>query len=98
MRKLHEAPVDSMGLECAIDSNIDRALYKFQSLVSLMLSAQTKDPTTFAAMKRLINYGLTVDKIANITEQKLIELIYGVNFHITKAKNIINVFLNYLIL
>lgn len=91
MRDKETAPVDTMGVEFTIDESVDKSISKFQTLVSLMLSAQTKDPVTFAAMKRLIDYGLTIDKIVEISEEKLIELIYGVNFHNTKAKNILNV-------
>ncbi len=76
-----------MGVSCSSVSK-DPAIYKFQTLISLMLSSQTKDPVTFATMKKLIDYGLTVENIANSSIEKLTELIYGVSFHNNKAKYI----------
>lgn len=92
MRDSARAPVDDMGVECTIESNSDRPTYKFQTLVSLILSAQTNDKTTFIVMKRLLDYGLTVDSITVISEADLVKLIYEVNFHNNKARSIINVF------
>ena len=94
MRDYARAPVDDMGVECTIDSNTDRPTYKFQTLVSLILSAQTNDKSTFLVMKRLLGYGLTIDNIAKISEQDLVKLIYEVNFHNNKARSIINVILS----
>jgi len=89
MRDEARAPVDDMGVECTIESNTDRPTYKFQTLVSLILSAQTNDKVTFSTMKKLLDYGLTVDSIAKISEKNLVEMIYGVNFHNNKAQRII---------
>lgn len=36
-------------------------LQRFQTLVALMLSSQTKDEVTFAAMQRLIAHGCTAE-------------------------------------
>jgi len=91
MRDNARAPVDDMGVECTVQSNTDRPTFKFQTLVSLILSAQTNDKTTFAIMRKLLDFGLTVDNISGLTEAKLIELIYGVNFHNNKARSILNV-------
>lgn len=86
MRDEDDAPVDTMGVDCCPDSKADRPTYKFQSLVSLILSSQTKDPITFAAMERLIKHGLTIDNIISTSEEKLRELIYGVSFYNNKSK------------
>ena len=91
MRKSYDAPVDTMGIECCPDKTETRETYKFQTLVSLILSSQTKDPTTFAAMTKLINHGLTIDKVLKTDDDKIKELIYGVNFHNNKTKYIKNV-------
>jgi len=91
MRDKVRAPVDDMGVECTIESNTDRRTYKFQTLVSLILSAQTNDKITFTVMKRLLDYGLSVDSIAEISEADLVKLIYEVNFHNNKARSLINV-------
>lgn len=96
MRDRARAPVDDMGVECTIESNTDRPTYKFQTLVSLVLSAQTNDKTTFTVMKRLLDFGLSVDSIAEISEADLVKLIYEVNFHNNKARSLINVMFYFL--
>lgn len=53
-----------------------------------MLSSQTKDHVTHGAMAKLLDYGLTVDKILAISDKKLGELIYPVGFWK------VNIFLN----
>jgi endonuclease III len=39
-------------------------------------------------VKRLQEYGLNVEKMKEIEEEKLAEILKGVSFHITKAKYI----------
>ena len=53
---------------------------RFQCLVSLMLSSQTKDEVNYAAMTRLKDYGLTVESLLQADENKLGQLIYPVGF------------------
>lgn len=53
---------------------------RYQSLIALMLSSQTKDQVTFAAMERLRARGLTVDNILNMSDEELGKLIYPVGF------------------
>lgn len=89
MRKEIEAPVDTMGLKSCLDSDVDFEVYKYQALVSLLLSSQTKDNTTYAAMKKLISHGLTIESVLKLTEKDIVEFIYGVSFHNNKAKNIL---------
>lgn len=84
MRKERNAPVDLHGAECLAQG--DDKTFRFQVLVSLMLSSQTKDAVTSAAMKRLQEFGLEVDKILETSEEKLAELLYGVGFYNRKAK------------
>ena len=90
IRKEVSAPVDSKGLSSCIGqcSNKDRKLMKFQGLVSLMLSPQTKDSITYEITKKLIEYGLTIDNILKISQEELVEIIFKVSFHNVKAKNI----------
>lgn len=88
MRGKVDAPVDTMGAEFCSQEKQNKPLYKFQTLVSLLLSSQTKDPITFAAMERLIKHGLTVDNIIETEEETIKDLIYGVSFHNNKAKYI----------
>jgi endonuclease-3 len=61
---------------------------KFQGLVSLMLSPQTKDNITYETTKKLIEYGLTIDSILKISHEDLVNLIFKVSFHNVKATNI----------
>ena len=45
-----------------------------------MLSSQTKDQVTFAAMEKLKAYGLTIENILTTSTSKIGELIYPVGF------------------
>lgn len=80
MRKNHRAPVDDMGAEKCADQDVPDSVYRYQTLISLMLSSQTKDHVTHAAMSRLREHGLTVDNILKTDDVKLGELIYPVGF------------------
>lgn len=53
---------------------------RFHILVSLMLSSQTKDEVTHAAMNRLLDHGLNVDDVLKISDEQLGKLIYPVGF------------------
>lgn len=89
MRKDENAPVDSMGCEKCADPEATIEVQRYQILVALMLSSQTKDEITFQACQRLKNYGLTVENIAQSDELELQEIIKPVSFYKTKAKHII---------
>lgn len=90
MRKSRDAPVDKMGCDKCMDLSSKPETIRYQALVSLMLSSQTKDEVTFAAMERLKNYktGLQVDSILKMPEETLGKLIYPVGFWRRKAKYI----------
>ena len=49
-------------------------------MISLMLSSQTKDQVTHAAMERLRNFGLTIESVLSTEESVLAGLIYPVGF------------------
>jgi len=53
MRRNVIAPVDTMGCESLAEPTRPPEVQRFQTLVALMLSSQTKDTVTAAAMKRL---------------------------------------------
>lgn len=80
MRKNRTAPVDDMGCHKCADPEDTPSNFRFQSLVALMLSSQTKDQVTHAAMKRLVAHGCTPEKIKDISDETLGELIYPVGF------------------
>ncbi|KAK3267454.1 hypothetical protein CYMTET_23994 [Cymbomonas tetramitiformis] len=92
LRADRTAVVDSMGSE-AIDEDAAHdtplEVRRYQTLVSLMLSSQTKDTVNAATMVRLREWGLTVDHILDRTsDEQLFELIKAVGFNNTKVKNI----------
>lgn len=43
MRKNRDAPVDTQGAECCPDPNAEPKVFRYQALLGLMLSSQTKD-------------------------------------------------------
>ena len=65
---------------------------RFQTLIALMLSSQTKDTTTAVAMRRLQTElpppGLTLENILEVDSTRLNELIYAVGFHNNKTRYI----------
>ncbi|XP_053607836.1 endonuclease III-like protein 1 isoform X1 [Plodia interpunctella] len=88
MRANNDAPVDSMGCKSSIDETAAPEVYRYQSLISLMLSSQTKDQVTFAAMEKLRARGLTIDNVLKMSDEELGQLIYPVGFWKTKVKYI----------
>ncbi|ORM41130.1 Endonuclease III-like protein 1 [Babesia sp. Xinjiang] len=88
MRQSKTAPVDTMGAHCCADETEDKATYEYQTLIACMLSSQTKDAVTAAAMDALKQRGLNVQNIAKMSEEELDSLISKVGFHKTKAKHI----------
>lgn len=85
MRKSRDAPVDTQGCEKTADVNQSPETIRYQVLISLMLSSQTKDQVTFAAMEKLKAHGLTVENVLKTSASKIGELIYPVGFWRKKA-------------
>ncbi|XP_012678487.2 endonuclease III-like protein 1 [Clupea harengus] len=88
MRSARDAPVDQMGAAKCFDTHVAPKVMRYQVLISLMLSSQTKDQVTAAAMQRLRAHGLTVAAILNTDDATLGNLIYPVGFWRTKVKYI----------
>ncbi|TNN69439.1 Endonuclease III-like protein 1 [Liparis tanakae] len=86
MRSGRDAPVDNMGAEKCYDSGAPARVRRFQVLISLMLSSQTKDQVTAAAMQKLRAHGCTVENIIATDDEALGRLIYPVGFWRTKVK------------
>ncbi|KAJ3103112.1 DNA N-glycosylase and apurinic/apyrimidinic (AP) lyase [Phlyctochytrium planicorne] len=87
-RKENAAPVDTMGCGGLASKNESPETYRFQTLVALMLSSQTKDPVTAAAVERLqtqLPGGLTIDSVSSAKESEIMNIIYGVGFHQKKS-------------
>lgn len=85
MRSLMTAPVDIEGA-ATLGVDADPKTFRFQTLVGLMLSSQTRDPVTAKKMRFLIDKGLSVDSIIKISESDLAKDLHGVSFHNNKAK------------
>ncbi|XP_021563537.1 endonuclease III-like protein 1 isoform X2 [Carlito syrichta] len=89
MRSRKDAPVDQLGAEhCYDPSASPKQVRRYQVLLSLMLSSQTKDQVTAGAMQRLRARGLTVDNILQTDDSMLGQLIYPVGFWRNKVKYI----------
>jgi endonuclease-3 len=80
MRRNRDAPVDTMGCGVISDITAKPQDYRYQVLVSLMLSSQTKDQVTSDAMKRLRQHGCSVNNILSTSDEELGKLIYPVGF------------------
>ena len=77
------APVDVHGTHAVIDHDADAKTQHFQALVAAMLSSQTKDEVTSAAVKRLraMENSLTIDSILSTPEDTIDALLVPVGFH-----------------
>ncbi|GMH68161.1 hypothetical protein TL16_g04866, partial [Triparma laevis f. inornata] len=86
LRSDKTAPVDSDGAEALTDSK-DPVTFRYQTLIALMLSSQTKDAMVGQAMRKMQAHegGLTIDNIDSMNEETLKGLIYGVGFHNNKT-------------
>lgn len=79
MRSRIPAPVDTMGCERLADAASTPKIRRFQTLVSLMLSSQTKDTVNAVAMKQLregLPGGLCLESILAVEPNRLDELIH----------------------
>ena len=92
MRSRIPAPVDTMGCERLaqpVGGPITPAISRFQTLVSLLLSSQTKDTVTATAVRKmqtLLPGGLTIPSILATDPQRLDSLITPVGFHNRKTQ------------
>ncbi|KAI9361468.1 DNA glycosylase [Pilaira anomala] len=90
-RQVHKAAVDTMGCERLADRTSSAKTQRFQTLISLMLSSQTKDTVTSVAVQKLQNElegGLCLESILNVDEGELDQMIRAVGFHTKKANYI----------
>ncbi len=63
----------------------------FYVLVSTILSLRTKDQTTAEASKKLLALANTPEKMLNLSQNQIEELIYPVGFYRVKAANLISI-------
>ena len=91
MRSGMIAPVDTMGCESLADRTRSERDQRLQTLVSLMLSSQTKDTVTSVAMRNLqegIPGGFDLDGLLRVSSTELNGMINKVGFHNNKTKYI----------
>lgn len=90
MRSGLSAPVDSMGCDTlsSIDSVIDPKTKRYQCLIALMLSSQTKDEITARAVVELQKLPLDIETILATDEEKIASAIYPAGFYRRKAQYI----------
>ncbi|KAI1502886.1 DNA glycosylase [Biscogniauxia marginata] len=90
------APVDTMGCERLADPSASPRDQRFQTLVALMLSSQTKDTVNAAAMRALktslpghspgVPPGLNLENVLAASPEALDALIRAVGFHNNKTR------------
>ena len=89
-RGMRQAPVDTMGCDQLYDDKVNTLTQKFQILISIMLSVQTMDETTSVVVQDMIAEGIVnPETMAKMTPEELEPKIRRVNYHKTKAKNLI---------
>eukprot|EP00897_Mesotaenium_endlicherianum_P002759 jgi/Mesen1/2510/ME000016S01860 len=85
MRAALPAPVDSMGCDQA-GTSLGPKERRFSVLTSAMLSSQTRDQVTHAAVRRMQEAQLvTPQAILRLDEKEVAELLYPVGFYTRKA-------------
>lgn len=89
LRSDHSAPVDTDGGEALPEKQHGPIVHRFQILIALMLSSQTKDAVVGDTMRTLQNHGLNVNNIHYNTDHETLNgLINKVGFHNNKTKYI----------
>ncbi|KAJ1725549.1 alpha,alpha-trehalase nth1 [Coemansia erecta] len=90
-RATHEAPVDTVGCEALTAEEKDPKMQRFRSLISLMLSAQTKDEITAEAVRNLsqrLPTGLTPKSLSEASMDLIHECVRRVGFWQRKSNYI----------
>ncbi|CAF4877537.1 unnamed protein product, partial [Rotaria sp. Silwood1] len=80
--------LEPRGCDTIGETIADEKIRRLHILVSLMLSSQTKDTMTIAAMDRLLERGFTVQYALDIDVDELAKIIYPVGFWRRKAQYI----------
>mmetsp|Transcript_41079 Transcript_41079/g.50002 ORF Transcript_41079/g.50002 Transcript_41079/m.50002 type:complete len:401 (+) Transcript_41079:59-1261(+) len=88
LRADRSAPVDSDGAAILPETDRGDVVYRFQVLIALMLSSQTKDAVVGETMRSLQRHGLDLETINDTSDEKLDELIWKVGFHNRKTQYI----------
>ncbi|CAI5734262.1 unnamed protein product [Peronospora destructor] len=90
-KNIVDTPIDKFGTKMCVAPGASSAkVERFQLLVAALLSSQTQDPITYAAMQRLHQLGendegLTIATVQATSETKLSEVLQPVGFYHRKA-------------
>lgn len=93
-RKSMDTAIDRFGTQVCVAPGVTSAkVERFQLLVAALLSSQTQDPITYAAMQRLHQLGeneegLTIKTVQDTSEEKLSETLKPVGFYHRKAQQL----------
>lgn len=83
------APVDNMGCDKLMNAKDSARDQRFQILMSLLFSSQTKDPVNAACLERFhSNKWANLESCLSQSEDALAKIITPVSFYRTKAKNL----------
>ena len=88
LRAIRDAPVDEFGSEALPEREVSPAVFRYQVLIALMLSSQTRDQIVGSAMRKLQDHGLTVENILRTDDDVLRSMLFGVGFYNNKTKYI----------
>jgi endonuclease-3 len=93
-RKTMDTPIDKFGTQVCVAPGVTSVkVERFQLLVAALLSSQTQDPITYAAMQRLhqlgdTDQGFTIEVVQATSEEKLSEVLKPVGFYHRKAQQL----------
>ncbi|POM65333.1 LOW QUALITY PROTEIN: Endonuclease III, HhH-GPD superfamily base excision DNA repair [Phytophthora palmivora] len=93
-RKTMDTPIDKFGTQVCVAPGVTSAkVERFQLLVAALLSSQTQDPITYAAMQRLHELGgndegLTIEVVQATSEETLSKALKPVGFYHRKAQQL----------
>lgn len=89
-RSMTTAPVDTMGCERLPDTESTPVVRRFQLLIALMLSSQTKDQVVYQAIQNLRaglpGSDLTLQAVRESSEKEIDQMIRSVGFHTRKSQ------------
>ncbi|CAB9523986.1 Endonuclease III-like protein 1 [Seminavis robusta] len=89
LRQDKTAPLDADGAEALPETDQGDKGFRFQVLIALMLSSQTKDHVVGETMRALQKHGLSIENIHNNTPKEQLNALIGkVGFHNNKTKYI----------
>jgi endonuclease-3 len=76
---------DEFGSEALPERHVAPAVFRYQVLIALMLSSQTRDQVVGAAMRKLQAHGLTIENILATDDEELRAMLFGVGFYNNKT-------------